>query len=248
FLAMFAIARGKAGLAILGLAALVGGVAIGCHYGVPHTVVDRVSMWLSPWDNDVRGGDQLAHSLWALSSGGPWGSGPGWGDPAMIPAGHTDLVLPAIGEEWGLAGVLTICLLFALLVQRAFRIALEASDDFAMFAGLGLGSLIALEMLVISAGVLGAIPLSGVASPFLSSGNTAMLANFLIFAILLGMSNQVGSEELRQPFRIPFRVLGVVLGACALTLVGKAAYYQVMHDQEYLMHDARVIAEDGGKR
>ena len=72
-------------------------------------------MWLSPWDNDVRGGDQLAHSLWAFSTGGAWGSGPGLGDPAMIPAGHTDLVLPAIGEEWGLAGVVSIGLLFVFL-------------------------------------------------------------------------------------------------------------------------------------
>jgi cell division protein FtsW (lipid II flippase) len=53
-------------------------------------------MWLSPWDNDVHGGNQLAHSLWAFSTGGAFGSGPGWGDPAMIPAGNTDLVLPAI--------------------------------------------------------------------------------------------------------------------------------------------------------
>src|SRR4029079_5947441 len=63
FLVMFAVARGRAGLAILGGAAVVAGVALGYHYGVPHTVADRVSMWLSPWDNDVRGGDQLAHSL-----------------------------------------------------------------------------------------------------------------------------------------------------------------------------------------
>src|SRR5260370_4757132 len=205
-------------------------------------------MWLSPWDNDVRGGDQLAHSLWALSTGGPLGSGPGWGDPAMIPAGHTDLVLPAIGEEWGFAGVLTVFLLFAFLVHRAFGIAREAADDFAMFAALGLATLVALEMLVISGGVLGAIPLSGVVSPFLSSGNTAMLANFLIFAILLGMSNQARAAEPRRPFTVPFRVVGVGLGACAAALVAKAAYYQVLHDQEFLIHDARVIAEDGVKR
>ena len=130
----------------------------------------------------------------------------------MIPAGHTDLVLPAIGEEWGFAGVATICLLFAFLVRRAFRIALDAPDDFAMFLALGLGTLIALEMLLISGGVLGAIPLSGVVSPFLSSGNTAMLANFLIFAILLGMSNQRAGrrapETARSSFAIPFRVVG----------------------------------------
>ena len=105
FLAMFAVARGRAGLAVLGLVLLVGGVTVGYHLGKPTTVVDRINMWLSPWDNDVHGGNQLAHSLWAFSTGGALGSGPGWGDPAMIPAGHTDLVLPAIGEEWGFCGV-----------------------------------------------------------------------------------------------------------------------------------------------
>ncbi|HTM48143.1 MAG TPA: FtsW/RodA/SpoVE family cell cycle protein [Bryobacteraceae bacterium] len=253
FLVMFAVARGRAGLAVLGVAALAAGVAVGCHYGVPHTVVDRVSMWLSPWDNDVRGGDQLAHSLWAFSTGGPWGSGPGWGDPAMIPAGHTDLVLPAIAEEWGLSGVAAVFLLFALLAHRAFRIALDAPDEYAMFVAIGFGALISLEMLVISAGVLGAIPLSGVVSPFLSNGNTAMLANFLIFAVLLSLSSQPPGPELpagdlRTPFAFPVRMLGLVLGACALALAGRAAYYQVLHDQEYLMHEVRVIAEDGVKR
>jgi cell division protein FtsI/penicillin-binding protein 2/cell division protein FtsW (lipid II flippase) len=252
FLTMFAVARNRSGLALLGVAALVVGVAIGCHYGKPETVVDRVSMWLSPWDNDVRGGDQLAHALWAFSTGGVWGSGPGWGDPGLIPAGHTDLVLPAIGEEWGFAGVFTIGLLFVFLVRRAFRIALHAPDEFSLFLALGLGTLIAFEMLLISGGVLGAIPLSGVVSPFLSSGNTAMLANFLIFAILLAISNQpvriVDGESFRPMFLRPVRAVSLVLAGCAAVLVGKAAYYQVLHDQEFLIHDSQVIEEDGVKR
>ena len=102
----------------------------------------------------------------------------------MIPAGNNDLVLPAIGEEWGFAGVAAVFLLFAFLVRRAFRIALRAPTDHAFFLALGLTCLVALEMMLISGGVLGAIPLTGVVSPFLSSGNTAMLANFLIFAIV----------------------------------------------------------------
>jgi cell division protein FtsI/penicillin-binding protein 2/cell division protein FtsW (lipid II flippase) len=248
FLVMFAIARGRWGLATFGIALLVAGVAIGYHLGKPTTVVDRISMWLSPWDNNVRGGDQLAHSLWALATGGAWGSGPGWGDPAMIPAGHTDLVLPAIGEEWGFAGVLSIAILFVFLIHRALRIALKAVDEYAMFLALGLGSLIALEMLLISAGVLGAIPLSGVVSPFLSSGNTAMLANFLIFALILGVSNRAPSETIAQPFAKPVRAAAVVLTLCAFVLVGKAAYYQVFHDTDYLARDSRVIEEDGVKR
>ena len=248
FLVMFAIARKRPGLALVGLAILVAGVSLGYRYGQPHTVVERVSMWLSPWDNDVRGGDQLAHSLWAFSTGGAWGSGPGWGDPAMIPAGHTDLVLPAIGEEWGFAGVCAVALLFAILLRSAFRIAMRAPDEYAMFLALGLGSLIALEMLLISGGVLGAIPLSGVVSPFLSSGNTAMLANFFIFAVLAGISNQPARDGLRPMFLAPVRTVSMVFGVAAVTLLGRAAYFQVAHDREFLMHPAKVYEEDGVKR
>src|SRR5206468_659785 len=118
FLAMFAVARGRPGLALAGLVLMIASVAVGYRAGQPHTVVERIDMWLSPWDNDVHGGDQLAHALWAFSTGGPYGSGPGWGDPEMIPAGSTDLVLPAIGEEWGFIGVAAVFLLFAFLISR----------------------------------------------------------------------------------------------------------------------------------
>ena len=252
FLTMFAVARRRAGLALLGVILLVSGVAIGYHLGAPHTVTQRVSMWLSPWDNDIRGGDQLAHSLWGFATGGPWGSGPGWGDPGVIPAGHTDLVLPSIAEEWGFPGVLSVCLLFALLIRRGFSIALRASDEYGVFLGTGLTSLIALEMLLISGGALGAIPLSGVVSPFLSSGNTAMLANFAIFAILLGISNQSAranaDEQLIPLFRVPVGILAACLAACAVVLIGRAMYVEILHDQELLIRDARVFAQDGVKR
>ena len=261
FLSLFAIARGKAGLALLGIAVLVAGVWIGYRLSTPHTVVERVSMWLSPWDNDVHGGDQLAHSLWAFSTGGPWGSGPGWGDPSVIPAGHTDLVLPAIAEEWGLPGVITIFLLFTLLIHRSFRIALRAPDEYAMFLGFGLATLLSLEMLLISGGVLGAIPLSGVVSPFLSSGNTAMLANFFIFSVLLGVSNQTAKleavdefeerereEELATFFKTPAAVLACALGMCALGLVYRAVSLEALQDDALLVRDAHVITQDRVKR
>jgi cell division protein FtsI/penicillin-binding protein 2 len=245
---MFAVARNRLGLALAGVVILVVGVAAGYRYGKPKTVVERVSMWLSPWDNDVRGGDQLAHSLWAFSTGGLTGSGPGWGDPEMIPAGHTDLVLPAIGEEWGFIGVSAVGLLFVFLLRRVFLIALGAADEFAMFLAVGLGALIALEMLLISGGVLGAIPLSGVVSPFISAGNTAMLSNFLIFALLAGISSRSSRKLLEPPFLRPVRVLSIALSALALLLVGRAAYVQVLHGRDFMIRDARVIEQDGVKR
>jgi len=252
FLTLFSVAHGRPGLAILGIAILVAAVFVGYHFGQPRMVVDRINMWLSPWDNDVHGGNQLAHALWAFSTGGVLGSGPGYGDPGVIPAGSTDLVLPAIGEEWGFAGVVSVFLLFGFLIYRAFRIALRAVSDYAFFLALGLASLLAFEMLLISAGVLGALPLSGVVSPFLSSGNTAMLANFFIFALLLAISivkpGGNPAPEGHAPFRRPLRFAGVALAAAAVVLLAFAARYQVMHDREYLARDARVFEDDGVKR
>ncbi|HEY2014758.1 MAG TPA: FtsW/RodA/SpoVE family cell cycle protein, partial [Bryobacteraceae bacterium] len=248
FLAMFAVARGRPGLAVAGLVLMVASVAVGYRLGQPHTVVDRIDMWLAPWDNDVHGGDQLAHGLWAFSTGGPTGSGPGWGDPEMIPAGSTDLVLPAIGEEWGFVGVASVFLLFGFLVSRALRVATRAETHFGFFLGLGLASLIAFEMLLISAGVLGALPLSGVVSPFLSSGNTAMLANFLVFALLISISADRREEGPHELLRGPSRYLKAALACAGLALLAVAAHYQVADDRDYLARDAHSFEADGVKR
>jgi cell division protein FtsI/penicillin-binding protein 2/cell division protein FtsW (lipid II flippase) len=249
FLSMFAVARGRPGLALAGLAVMVSSVTIGYRLGQPHTVVDRMDMWLSPWDNNVHGGDQLAHGLWALSTGGPLGSGPGWGDPAMIPAGNTDLVLPAIGEEWGFAGVTAVFLLFSFLIARAIRAATRCRTHFGFFLALGLACLIAYEMMLISAGVLGVLPLSGVVSPFLSSGNTAMLANFLIFALLLSIS--ADGDPGPPPYDLlvrPARIVKLVLAGAVAVLLAAAARYQVLRDTDYLARDAHSFEADGVKR
>ncbi|MBV9505729.1 MAG: FtsW/RodA/SpoVE family cell cycle protein, partial [Acidobacteriia bacterium] len=248
FLTMFGVARGRPGLAIAGLALMVGSVAIGYKLGKPPTVVDRINMWVAPWDNDVHGGDQLAHAVWAFSTGGPYGSGPGWGDPEMIPAGNTDLVLPAIGEEWGFAGVATVLLLFGFLITRAFRTARRAGTHYGFFLALGLGSLIAFEMLLISSGVLGALPLSGVVSPFLSSGNTAMLANFLVFALLLSISADSGEAVRSSPLAGGTRWVKVAMATAAGVLLAMAARYQIAADRDYLARDAHAFEQDGVKR
>jgi cell division protein FtsI/penicillin-binding protein 2 len=159
------------------------------------------------------------------------------------------LVLPAIGEEWGFVGVASVFLLFGFLIYRAFRIALRAVSDYAFFLALGLASLLAFEMLLISAGVLGALPLSGVVSPFLSSGNTAMLSNFFIFALLLAISmGKPAPRETHALFGAPLRWTGAALAVCAMVLISFAARYQVLHDREYLARDTHVFEDDGVKR
>jgi cell division protein FtsI/penicillin-binding protein 2/cell division protein FtsW (lipid II flippase) len=247
FLAMFTLARGRPVLALAAVVLMVAAVAIGYRAGTPHTVVQRIDMWLSPWDNDVHGGDQLAQAIWAFSTGGPTGSGPGWGDPGVISAGNTDLVLPAIGEEWGFAGVASVLLLLAVLVWRGFCAARRADTTYGLFLGAGLASLVACEMLLITSGVLGALPLSGVVSPFLSSGNTAMVANFLVFAILAGIGATDGAT---QPalLRLPIARLQWVMAGAAAILLAFALHYQVLHDREYLARDVQAFQEDNVKR
>ena len=120
FLALYGMARGsafrarrRAGAGGRGLRGRVSGSACRTPCG------ERVAMWLSPWDNLVHGGDQLAHSLWAFATGGVSGMGIGLGDPQVVPAAHTDLILSALGEEWGFLGVAAVFALYALLVYRA---------------------------------------------------------------------------------------------------------------------------------
>src|SRR5262249_42543350 len=152
---LYAMARGGVVMALAGLILLVTGFAAGYILGVPHTVSDRVSMWLGPWNNVAHGGDQLAQSLWAFATGGAVGTGPGLGDPALVPAADTDLVLSALGEEWGFLGVLGVMGLYAFLVWRSLRIALRATDDYEFFLAAGLGAATGFQVLLIAGGALG---------------------------------------------------------------------------------------------
>ena len=205
-------------------------------------------MWLSPWNNYAHGGDQLAHSLWAFSTGGAFGTGLGLGDPALIPAGHTDLVLSALGEEWGYAGLLAVFALYAIVLYRAFRIALRASSDYDLFLATGLAAAIALQLLLIAGGALGVLPLSGVVTPFLSYGRTSMLANFVVIAMLLSISRQSSNPPTNAPFRIPLNVTGLVLGAIAGLILAKAAYVQVLRSDPVTGEGVLITQADGVRR
>jgi len=253
FLTLYGLARGSAFVPAAGICVLVAGFAGGYLLGFPRTVSERVAMWLSPWDNLVHGGDQLAHSLWAFATGGVAGMGVGLGDPQLVPAAHTDLILSALGEECGFLGIALVAALYAFLVWRAFRIAQRARTDYEFFLAAGLGAATALQVLVIAGGALGAFPLTGVVTPFLSYGRTAMLANFVLIGMLLSISGRAraaGEEQQERvaPFRGPLTAAGAafaVLGAIALA---KAAYVQVAHSTEIMGKGTLVIQADGDRR
>jgi cell division protein FtsW (lipid II flippase) len=274
FLTLYGVARGSAFVPLAGLTLLGAGFAAGYVLGVPHTVRERVSMWLSPWDNLVHGGDQLAQSLWAYATGAIAGTGIGRGDPQFVPAGHTDLILSVLGEQWGFLGIAVVFALYAFLVYRSFRIALRARTDYEFFLAVGIGAATALQILLIAGGSLGVLPLSGVVTPFLSYGRTAMLTNFAMFGILLSLgtdqtvpSRGVGGartarsvpgpafvsapESVRLttgPFRLPLTVAGVFFAAAAAVIVAKAAYVQVFRSGPTIGAGTLVVQADGGRR
>ena len=144
-------ARGSAFVPVAGLALVALGFVAGFFLGVPHTVRERVSMWLSPWNNLIHGGDELAESLWAFATGGTPAWVSGWATPQVVPAGHTDLILSVLGEEWGFLGVAVVFVLYAFLVYRALRIALRARGGYDFFLAAGLAAATALQFLLISA-------------------------------------------------------------------------------------------------
>jgi hypothetical protein len=205
-------------------------------------------MWLSPWDNLVHGGDQLAHSLWAYASGGPTGMGLGLGEPQMVPAAHTDLILSALGEEWGFVGVVAIFGLFGFIIYRALRVALRARTDYEFFLAVGLAAATALQLILIAGGSLGVIPLSGVVTPFMSYGRTSMLVNFATIAILLAISARQGDAERLSIFRTPVLTAGIVFAAAGTLLMAKAGYVQVLRDDKVVGEGTLVVQADGARR
>src|SRR5215510_1095862 len=187
FLAMYAIARNRVGMALAGLAVLALGFYLGYALNISSTLTARVAMWHSSWDNAVRGGDQIAQAIWGMSTGRLFGTGLGLGDTRYLPAGHTDLVLAALGEEIGFAGLLAVFTLFAMIAARGFNTARRANDDYGFFLAIVVTLFLTLPVLIMAAGILGLLPLTGIVTPFLSFGGSAMIANFVAMGILVAL-------------------------------------------------------------
>ena len=274
FLILFSVARGRSGMA--GVGVVLVGLAFLTAYklGYPRTVGQRIGMWLAPWDTWFHGGDHLAQAIWSLAAGGATGTGLGLGEPELVPEAHTDLVLSAIGEQLGFLGLLAVACLYAFLVQRGLRAARRAGSAYGFFLALGFTLLIALETVVIAGGVLDLLPLSGVTSPFLSSGRSAMLANFLLAGVLAGISARgamsagagesasdraagvtratIGTmgpvSEAAAPFAGGVRWLAVGLGAFAVVCLARLADFQLVRADAYLTRGAVVLQGDGVRR
>jgi cell division protein FtsI/penicillin-binding protein 2/cell division protein FtsW (lipid II flippase) len=246
FLAMYGIGRGHVAFVMTGFAMLVLAFTAAYWIGYPSTVRQRVAIWSDPWNNGVPGGNQIAHGLWALGTGAVWGSGTGLGNPETIPAGHTDFVLAAIGEELGFIGLIAVFLLYAVLAWRCLRIALRAPGDYSAFLTVGVALGLIVQAVVIASGLLGLVPLSGVVTPFLSFGRSSMLVNCAALGIVLAVAKRRGPT--REHLRQSINALSGVLAVAVLLIATRAAWIQVVHADDFASAASVSEQADGGYR
>ncbi len=199
FLAMLYLATARWAYALVGSLLFAAG-AYGLYQIVPH-VHDRVDVWLHPWQDAFGDGYQLVQSLYAISSGGLFGSGlgrgvlVGEGGSPYIPFLETDFIFSAIAQELGLAGATAVILLLVVFVYRGLRIAMLADDGFSKLLAAGLTATLGIQAFIILGGVTGLIPLTGITLPFISYGGSSLVANFVLLWLLLAVSNRVNARS-----------------------------------------------------
>jgi cell division protein FtsW (lipid II flippase) len=156
-----------------------------------------VDIWLDPFNPAwvEKAGYQIAQSVFAQADGGLFGTGFGAsllrvGDSTLIPAPQTDLIYAVIVNELGLVGACGLILVYLLFAERGFKTAVLASDSFSKLLAAGLSAVFALQVFVIVGGVTRVIPLTGVTLPFVSYGGSSIMANFILLALLLLVSDR----------------------------------------------------------
>lgn len=232
-LAMYCVAAGsgRAAIAVLVAVALL---ALVLPVIAPHifeTAAGRVTAMLHPTDNMVRGGGHLLEMLFTYAAGGWRGQGLGRGWSHLLPAAATDGVLPAAGEAGGFVLVAFTFGLITMLVVCGYHIARRAQSEFGFFLVFGVSTLIAIQSIMIAAGTLGVLPLTGVTTPFLSYGGSSQLAMFLAVALMLSVSARTVETEENTPFLKPQRIVQRLLAAGLVLCLVKVGYVAWNADQ-----------------
>ena len=196
FVVMLYTATGRASWAIAGVGLAVVGAFIASK---TLTYVGwRFANWLDAFNPEIiersGGSYQLVQGIFGLAQGGLIGTGLGQGRPWLTPLSQSDYILPSLGEELGLIGVFAILCLYMVFVSRGIRIGLAGQDDFGKLLATGLAFTIALQVFIMVGGVTRVIPLTGLTTPFLAAGGSSLIANWLIIAILLRLSDGVRSS------------------------------------------------------
>ncbi|MFZ5969157.1 MAG: FtsW/RodA/SpoVE family cell cycle protein [Bacillota bacterium] len=164
------------------------------YFFVNHVKV-RVETWIDPWRYIDSKGYQITQSLFAIASGGFFGTGLGLGHPEFIPEVHNDFIFSAICEEMGIFGGIAIIMLFFIFVYRGFKIALGQNHRFYRIIALGITAMFGFQSFIILGGVIKLVPLTGVTLPFVSYGGSSLVSSFAALGIL-----QAASEEQEEDY------------------------------------------------
>ncbi|HEV2777591.1 MAG TPA: FtsW/RodA/SpoVE family cell cycle protein [Solirubrobacteraceae bacterium] len=203
FLALVYVATNRISFVLIGLALFALGARV--LYAIRPTIESRVEAWLHPFDpelyeREIGGSYQIAQSIFTQADGGFFGEGFGQAlirlgnEAPLLPAAHTDFIYAAITAELGLVGAVAVLLVYLLIVERGFKTAIIATDSFSKLLATGLTAVLALQVFVIVGGVTKLIPLTGVTLPFISYGGSSIVANFILLALLLLVSDRARRE------------------------------------------------------
>jgi cell division protein FtsW (lipid II flippase) len=194
FLALLYVATNRLSFVVVGLVMFGAGAYFFAHT-VGH-VEQRIDVWLDPFKTYETTGFQIANGLFAQADGGLFGRGLGAsilnipGGGRLIPAPETDMIYAVVVNDLGLVGGVGLLATYLLIAERGFKIATLAADSFSKLLATGLTAVMALQVFVIVGGVTRVIPLTGVTLPFVSYGGSSIVANFILLALLLLISDR----------------------------------------------------------
>ncbi len=192
FVAMLYVATNQVSWLVIGAVLFIPGAWLAATV-FPH-VGARFDVWLHAFDQSVYsrqfgGSWQLVQGLFGMANGGMVGTGWGRGYPWLVSQANSDFIYASLAEELGLTGALVILVLYLIFVERAMRVAITVRDGFGKLLASGLGFAIGMQVFVVVGGVTRLIPLTGLTLPFVAAGGSSLLANWIILAILLRISN-----------------------------------------------------------
>lgn len=188
FVALLYIATQRRSWLVIGGGLFIFGAVLG-YFAFGHVRL-RVEVWLNTWDFASDQGYQIAQSLFGLANGGVLGTGWGQGYPQFVPFAKTDFITAALGEELGVTGFMAILAVYGILIERGLRTAVTVRDPFGKLLASGFAVVLGLQLFVVVGGVTRLIPLTGLATPFLSYGGSALVANWMMIALLIRISDR----------------------------------------------------------
>jgi cell division protein FtsW (lipid II flippase) len=198
----------KTVILLLGIALVL--CILGFGYALNETIRIRMATWWNPWLDPSNTSFQVVQSLIGIASGGLIGRGPGLGAPNLVPVAYSDFLFSALGEEYGVTGAMGCLAVIAVLVLRGLRIAIRSADPAYRLIAASLSALLGMQSVLIIAGGLRLLPLTGVTLPWMSYGGSSLLSSTMMLGFLLVLSDKAPAAITESRPDRPVRVLAVL--------------------------------------